>query len=94
MVWEHYLVYAVALGVAKQVMKQLMVVYPQVQDHTYLAGSAWFHMAMTNPAQFDNLTSSMQSFRTAFTPLFGFRRWGRLLRRRWGRRRRWRRRAR
>lgn len=29
-IWEHYLVYAVALGVAKQVINQLKIVYPEI----------------------------------------------------------------
>jgi uncharacterized membrane protein len=65
-IWEYYLVYAVALGVGKEVMKQLEMVYPQLQDHTHLAGTAWFYTAMANPARFDHFTTSIkQSFRTA-----------------------------
>ena len=29
-IWEHYLVYATVLGVAKQVISQLKVVYPEI----------------------------------------------------------------
>ena len=65
-IWEHYLVYAVTLGVAKQVIKQLQVVYPQLHDQAHLAASPYMYMVMSNPASFDSLTSSMQqSFRVA-----------------------------
>lgn len=68
-IWEHYLVYAVALGVAKQVMKQLEVVYPQLKDKSYLAGTAWHRMGLLSAAGgFNDLTSVMQqSFRSAFS---------------------------
>ncbi|MCR6544295.1 DUF2207 domain-containing protein [Dehalobacterium formicoaceticum] len=40
-IWEHYLVYAVTLGVAKEVIRQLEVVFPQMQDGDYRFGSGW-----------------------------------------------------
>ncbi len=39
-IWEHYLVYAVTLGVAK-VIRQLEVVFPQMQDGDYHFGTGW-----------------------------------------------------
>ena len=42
--WEHYLVYAVALGVAKEVIKQLPIVYPQVNDPNYQFAPYWGSM--------------------------------------------------
>ena len=57
-IWEHYLVYAVELGVAKQVMEQLMV-YPQLKDHSFIAawpGRAW----LNNPARFSDVAAAMQ----------------------------------
>ncbi len=65
-IWEHYLVYAVALGVAKQVIKQLQVVYPQIREQTHMTIAPCLYMAMNNPASFDRIGTSMQqSFRTA-----------------------------
>ena len=53
---------------AKEVIKQLEVVYPQVREEPHLARTTWFGMAMTNPASFNNLTSSIQqTFRTAMS---------------------------
>ena len=41
-IWEHYLVYAVTLGVATQVIKQLKVVIPEATAAHY-SGPVWFH---------------------------------------------------
>lgn len=46
--WEHYLVYAVALGVAKEVLQQLPIVYPEVNDPATGFGSYWYPYAVTN----------------------------------------------
>ncbi|HWQ72768.1 MAG TPA: DUF2207 domain-containing protein [Desulfitobacteriaceae bacterium] len=40
-IWEHYLVYAVTLGVAKEVIKQLELVFPNLQDGDYRFGYGW-----------------------------------------------------
>ncbi len=40
-IWEHYLVYAVTLGVAKQVISQLEIVFPNLEDQGYRFGSTW-----------------------------------------------------
>lgn len=68
-IWEHYLVYAVVLGVAKKVLQQLQVVYPQVKEERFMVGrTALIAAAAHNPARFNNLTATMQrSFRTAFS---------------------------
>lgn len=39
--WEHYLVFAVALGVAQEVLRQLPIVYPQIQDPESEFGRSW-----------------------------------------------------
>ena len=36
LLWEKYLVYATVLGIAKDVIKQLKVRFPQLQDEEYL----------------------------------------------------------
>jgi uncharacterized membrane protein len=38
-VWEHYLVYAVTLGVAREVLRQLQVVYPNLRDGSHRFGA-------------------------------------------------------
>jgi uncharacterized membrane protein len=40
-IWEHYLVYAVTLGVAREVIKQLEIVFPNMQDGDYRFGYGW-----------------------------------------------------
>lgn len=42
-IWEHYLVFAVSLGVAKEVIKQLEVVFPNMQDGDYKFGYGWMN---------------------------------------------------
>lgn len=37
-IWEHYLVYAVTLGVAREVIKQLELVFPNMQEGGYHFG--------------------------------------------------------
>ena len=41
--WEHYLVYAVTLGVAKEVIKQLVIVFPNMQEDDYRFGHGWIY---------------------------------------------------
>lgn len=41
-IWEHYLVYAVTLGVAREVMKQLELVFPNMQDGEHRFGHGWY----------------------------------------------------
>ncbi len=40
-IWEHYLVYAVTLGVAKEVIKQLELVFPNMQEGDHQFGYGW-----------------------------------------------------
>lgn len=70
-IWEHYLVYAVTLGVAKEVIKQLELVYPNMQDGDYSFGYGWFyfgpdmHFAGLQNS-FDSITNSVdQAISTA-----------------------------
>lgn len=41
-IWEHYLVYAVSLGVAKEVIRQLKIVMPRVSEESAYIGPPWF----------------------------------------------------
>jgi len=40
-VWEHYLVYAVVLGVAEKVIEQLAIVFPRLEEDREFARTAW-----------------------------------------------------
>lgn len=64
-IWEHYLVYAVTLGVAKEVMKQLEIVFPNLQEDDYRFGQYWWHsqtgFAMAGLSDnFDKISESIQ----------------------------------
>jgi uncharacterized membrane protein len=41
--WEHYLVYAVILGVAKEVIAQLPIVYPELNNPQTRFGYNWYY---------------------------------------------------
>lgn len=56
-IWEHYLVYAVTLGVAKEVIKQLELVFPNMTDGNYRFGQGWMHYSAYN-----NFTTFNNSF--------------------------------
>jgi uncharacterized membrane protein len=55
-VWEHYLVYAVVLGVAKEVLEQLKVVFPTVATGDYHLGHGWFHSSLASGSGGDPFT--------------------------------------
>lgn len=66
-IWEHYLVYAVTLGVAEQVIKQLEIVFPNLEDQNYRFGYGWYyyHLGTANSLNqgLTNMTSKIeQSF--------------------------------
>lgn len=42
--WEKYLVYATAFGIADKVLKQLKVVYPQITDSEYMMSNGYAYM--------------------------------------------------
>lgn len=70
--WEHYLVYAISLGVAKKVLDKLDTIYPQLQEDTHTFGYSWLFLAGStqgNPVQgLNSLTSSVHEvFSQAFS---------------------------
>lgn len=65
-IWEHYLVYAVTLGVASEVIKQLELVYPGLEDGGYMFGYGWYYysgMAHIHARQnsINRMTDSLQN---------------------------------
>lgn len=42
-IWEHFLVYAVPLGIADKVMEQLNLVFPNMEDDHYRFGQNWYY---------------------------------------------------
>lgn len=58
--WEKYLVFATAFGVADKVLKQLKVKYPELSDDNYMLNNGYMYMYMMSRYNFDRmLTSSM-----------------------------------
>jgi len=64
-IWEHYMVYAVTLGVAKEVMKELQVVYPDLRDGDYRFGYGWYYYGAVTGGSIDNLTNSFDNLTTS-----------------------------
>ena len=46
--WEKYLVFATAFGIADKVIKQLKVKYPQITDETYMTNNGYIYIHMAN----------------------------------------------
>jgi uncharacterized membrane protein len=57
-VWEHYLVYAVVLGVAKQVIDQLALVFPRMEQDPAFSQTSW---STFNAAQTAMILNNMNS---------------------------------
>jgi len=66
-IWEHYLVYAVVLGVAKEVIDQLKVVFPQIAQPGGVGAHPWLWMHVAGRGSMDmasmvsGLTTSLQT---------------------------------
>lgn len=64
--WEKYLVFATAFGIADKVLKQLKVVYPQITDTDYMASHGYTYMYLMyshniNNSFINTLNSSISS---------------------------------
>jgi len=58
-VWEHYLVYAVVLGVAKQVIDQLALVFPRLVEDPTFNQTSWSRMNAAQTALIINNMNTM-----------------------------------
>jgi uncharacterized membrane protein len=58
-VWEHYLVYAVILGVAKQVIDQLAIVFPRMEQDPTFNQTSWSRMNAVQTAMIINNMNTM-----------------------------------
>ncbi len=63
-IWEHYLVFAVTLGVAREVIKQLELVFPNLQDGDYRFGYGW--MTYGHYSNINNLNNSFEGIGNSF----------------------------
>lgn len=52
--WEKYLVYATAFGIAEKVLKQLKVVYPQIMDSDYISANGYTYLYLMYSPSFTN----------------------------------------
>lgn len=60
--WEKYLVYATAFGIADKVLEQLKIKYPELIDENYMISNGYTYMYMMNRYNFDRtITRGMQS---------------------------------
>ena len=60
--WEHYLVYAVVLGVASEVVRQLPLVYPRIDSPESKFGSVWgYHQTTTDIDALQAISSGIGS---------------------------------
>lgn len=66
--WEKYLVYATAFGIAEKVLKQLKVVYPQVADVDYLNSHGYTYLYLMTSNSFRNsfITTLNNSVTTSY----------------------------
>lgn len=62
-VWEHYLVYAVSLGVAKEVIDQLPLVFPELNSNPAMFGYGW--LFLHSPDSFARLASFTNAMNTS-----------------------------
>lgn len=62
-IWEHYLVYAVVLGVAREVIRQLQVLMPELRNDPHYA-SSWLAIGMSSEGG-QSITSLTGSFVSA-----------------------------
>lgn len=51
--WEKYLVYATAFGIADKVLEQLKIKYPEIMDENYFANNTYSYIYMMNRINFD-----------------------------------------
>lgn len=59
--WEKYLVYATAFGVADKVISQLKVKYPQILDETYMINNGYTYIYMANSINLErSISGGMQ----------------------------------
>ena len=60
--WEKYLVYATAFGIAEKVLKQLKVVYPQIMDTDYISANGYTYLyLMYSPGFTNSFINSLNS---------------------------------
>ena len=59
--WEKYLVYATAFGIADKVLEQLKVKYPEFRDQSFMINNGYTYMYMLNRINMDTMLVSGMS---------------------------------
>ena len=72
--WEKYLVYATAFGIADKVLKQLKVVYPQITDTDYMMSQGYTYMYLMYSHNFNTtfITSLNRSVSTSYNNMTNY----------------------
>ena len=72
--WEKYLVYATAFGIADKVLKQLKVVYPQITDTDYMMSHGYTYMYLMYSHNFNTtfITSLNRSVSTSYNNITNY----------------------
>ena len=72
--WEKYLVYATAFGIADKVLKQLKVVYPQITDTDYMMSHGYTYMYLMYSHNFNTtfITSLNRSVSTSYNNMTNY----------------------
>lgn len=75
--WEKYIVYAVAIGMGKKILKELPIMYPQLNDINYYRNNNMFNLYMMyninngkasfNNSMFDSINSFGDNIKSAFS---------------------------
>ncbi|MBN2285788.1 MAG: DUF2207 domain-containing protein [Tissierellales bacterium] len=60
-IWEHYMIYAITLGVAKEVIKQLEIFFPNLTEDNRPFGYGWYYYNMSPSNSMDSLGNSFES---------------------------------
>ena len=66
--WEEYLVYATAFGIADKVLKQLKVVYPQITDANYMNSNGYTYLYLMYHSNISN--NFINSINTSVTSAY------------------------
>lgn len=66
--WEKYLVFATAFGIADKVLKQLKIVYPQMMNETYMNANGYYYLYLMSNGNFNN--NIVHSINSAITTTY------------------------
>lgn len=71
-IWEEFLVYATAFGIADKVIKQLKISYPNFTNETSFAANSYMYLLASNNSNFNFISSLNTSIGTSFSSGAGY----------------------